>query len=49
VNAWVGQGDHTPLFAPGEGADEFLRISLGDRTTEAEVEHALAALDAILG
>jgi selenocysteine lyase/cysteine desulfurase len=41
VNTWVGHGSHTPLFAPGEGAGEFLRISLGARTTEEEVDRLL--------
>jgi selenocysteine lyase/cysteine desulfurase len=46
VNAWVGHGEHTPLFAPGEGAHEFLRISLGARTTEEETDRLIAELTA---
>jgi selenocysteine lyase/cysteine desulfurase len=41
LNTWVGHGGHTPLFAPGEGADEFLRISLGASTTEEETDRLL--------
>ncbi|MFC7613525.1 aminotransferase class V-fold PLP-dependent enzyme [Actinokineospora soli] len=44
VHAWVGTGWHTPLFAPQAGADEFLRLSIGAGTTEAEVDFVLAAL-----
>jgi selenocysteine lyase/cysteine desulfurase len=48
VNAWVGHGSHTPLFAPAEGADEFLRISLGSSTTEEEIERLLTEFTAAL-
>jgi selenocysteine lyase/cysteine desulfurase len=48
VNTWVGHGNHTPLFAPGQSADEFLRISLADRSTADEVDVLLAELDAAL-
>lgn len=48
ISAWVGTGAHTPLFAPGAGAAEFLRLSVGDRTTDAEVDRLLVALDAVL-
>jgi selenocysteine lyase/cysteine desulfurase len=48
VNAWVGHGSHTPLFAPAEGADEFLRISLGAGTTEEEIERLLTEFTAAL-
>ncbi|MCI4066890.1 aminotransferase class V-fold PLP-dependent enzyme [Micromonospora sp. R77] len=47
IRTWVGHGAHTPLFAPGQGADEFLRISMGRGTTTAEVDllvHALTDL-----
>jgi selenocysteine lyase/cysteine desulfurase len=46
VNAWVGHGNHTPLFAPGAGGAEFLRLSIGDRTTEDEIDRLLVELDA---
>jgi len=48
VNTWVGHGSHTPLFAPAEGADEFLRISLGAGTTEEEIERLLTEFTAAL-
>ena len=44
VHTWVGRGAHTPLFAPGAGADEFLRISLAARTTEEETERLVSEL-----
>lgn len=48
VNTWIGVGSHTPLYAPGEGGTEFLRISIGDRTTDAEVDRLLAELAELL-
>lgn len=45
VNTWIGHGGHTPLFA---GAAEFLRISVGDRSTADDVESMLTELDAVL-
>jgi selenocysteine lyase/cysteine desulfurase len=45
VNTWIGHGDHTPLFACGA---EFLRISVGDRSTDADVDVLLTELDAAI-
>jgi selenocysteine lyase/cysteine desulfurase len=45
VNTWIGHGSHTPLFA---GGIEFLRVSVGDRSTDANVDVLLAELDAAI-
>jgi selenocysteine lyase/cysteine desulfurase len=45
VNTWIGHGSHTPLFA---GGAEFLRVSVGDRSTDADVDVLLTELDAAI-
>lgn len=49
VRAWVGLGEHTPLFAPAQGADEFLRLSVGPDLTRSSIDKAVQALADLLG
>lgn len=49
IRTWVGVGDHTPLFAPRQGAEEFLRISVGRGVTAAGVDRLVRALSGLIG
>jgi selenocysteine lyase/cysteine desulfurase len=49
IRAWVGLGEHTPLFAPGKGADEFLRLSVGPDVTRSSVDKVVQAMTDLVG